>query len=44
LGVQCNGILATRTINITSLNIEINEIQNYAFKFKASEFSSNTNV
>lgn len=44
LSVQCNGISESQTINITKLDIDINEKKNYVFKFKASEFSSNTNV
>lgn len=44
LGIQCNGISESRTINISALDIDINEKKNYAFKFKASDFSSNTNV
>lgn len=44
LTIQCNGAEKSLTLSVKSINIDINEKSNYAFRFKASEFASNTNV
>jgi hypothetical protein len=42
--VKCNGVEKSFTITVKGLNINLNETAGYAFKFKANEFASNSNV
>ena len=44
LTVQCSGIEKSLTVKINKLDINIEETTGYAFKFKANEFASNSNV
>ena len=44
LVVQSGGQEYTTTVAVKSIGVDLNEKSGYAFKFKANEFSSNTNV
>jgi hypothetical protein len=44
LTIQSGRAEKSLTLLVNAINIDINEISNYGFRFKASEFSSNTNV
>lgn len=44
LTVQCSGIEKSITIEVEKLDIDVEEVEGYTFKFKASEFASDTNV
>lgn len=44
LAVQCGQTEKTFTIEIEAVDIDINEVDGYAFRFKANEFASNTAV
>ena len=44
LAVQSGGQEYSTSINVKAIDIDIQEKSNYVYKFKANEFSSNTNV
>ena len=44
LAVQCGQTEKTFTVEIEAVDIDINEVSGYAFKFKANEFASNTAI
>ena len=44
LAVQCGQVEKTFTIDIEKVDIDVNEVAGYAFKFKANEFASNSAI
>ena len=44
LAVQCGQTEKTFTVEIEAVDIDVNEVDGYAFRFKANEFASNTAV